>query len=72
MVRTARFKTSGMHCSSCVMLIEMEVGELEGVESVKADHADGVTAVTFDESAVSEERIMDTIRSAGYEVEPEA
>jgi copper chaperone CopZ len=69
---TARFKTSGMHCSSCSMLIEMDVGELDGVAEVSADHATGLTVVTFDDERISEDSIAQTIRAAGYEVEPGA
>lgn len=69
---TKQLKTSGMHCRSCSMLIQMEVGELEGVSEVVADSAAGTTTVTFDDAAVSTERIIETIRSAGYEAEVEA
>ncbi|TLM93644.1 MAG: heavy-metal-associated domain-containing protein [Actinobacteria bacterium] len=64
---TARFATSGMHCSSCAMLIEMTVNDLEGVESTKADHADGVTVVVYDDSVLDAVAIEGAIRSAGYE-----
>lgn len=42
-MNTISIKTTGMHCPSCSMLIEMDVGELPGVEAVRAAHADGVT-----------------------------
>ena len=61
--------TSGMHCGSCSMLIEMDVSELDGVASVRADHATGVTHVEFDPAKVSTEQIVATIRGAGYEAE---
>lgn len=67
---TRRFATSGMHCRSCSMLIEMEVGELDGVTEVHADHADGATVVTYDDESVNEESIVATIRAAGYEASP--
>lgn len=68
-MNTVQLKTSGMHCPSCSMLIEMNVSDLPGVDSVRASHADGLTTVTFDETAVSVEKIADEIRSAGYEAE---
>lgn len=67
---TAELMTSGMHCSSCAMLVDMTVGELEGVESVKTDHATGATVVTFDDERTSVAAIGEAIRSAGYEAEP--
>jgi len=64
-----KFKTSGMHCPSCSMLIQLNVSDLAGVESVSASHADGLTTVTFDATVVTVDQIADEIRAAGYEVE---
>ncbi len=69
---TTRLKSSGMHCSSCSMLIDMTVGELDGIDAVKTDHATGLTVVTYDDGAVNIEDIMSAIRGAGYETELEA
>ena len=66
---TAQLTTSGMHCSSCSMLVDMTLGDLAGVETSKTDHATGETVVTFDDSVVSIEQIIDAIRGAGYEAE---
>lgn len=65
----AKLKTTGMHCRSCSMLVDMTVGELEGVEHVETDHVSGDTVVTFDASAVSLDDVIAAIRSAGYDVE---
>lgn len=61
-----RFSTSGMHCPSCSMLIEMEVSDLAGVESVSSDHREGVTRVRYDDSVCSPTDIVDAITKAGY------
>jgi copper chaperone CopZ len=61
--------TSGMHCGSCSMLIEMDVSELDGVAQVRADHATGVTHVEFDPAKVTVETIVGAIQAAGYEAE---
>jgi copper chaperone CopZ len=66
---TARFKTTGMHCPSCTMLIEMNVGELTGVLAVRSELASGTTEVVYDEAAVSASIIEQTIREAGYGAE---
>jgi copper chaperone CopZ len=68
-MNTITFKTNGMHCPSCSMLVELNVSDLVGVESVKASHVDGTTVVTFDEALVNAERVEAEIRAAGYEVE---
>ena len=68
-MNTTTIKTSGMHCPSCSMLIELNVSDLPGIDSVKASHSDGVTTVSYDPSKVDPSRIAEEIRSAGYEAE---
>jgi Cu+-exporting ATPase len=59
-------QTSGTHCGSCTMLIEMTVDELDGVQSVDADHATGIARVTFDPERIAPDAITSAIESAGY------
>ena len=68
-MNTIQIKTTGMHCSSCSMLIEMNVADLPGIESVKASNADSLTTVTYDPSAVDAKTIVEEIRTAGYDAE---
>jgi copper chaperone CopZ len=63
---SVRIKTTGMHCQSCAMLVQMNVEDLPGITSVKVDVAAEETAVTFDPDAVSAERIVEAIEAAGY------
>ncbi len=63
---TSTLNVSGMHCSSCSMLITMNLTDLEGVQSVSCDHATGRTDVTFDDSKVTTDRIISEIADAGY------
>ncbi len=62
-------KTTGMHCRSCSMLVDMTVGDLEGVQSVETDYVTGDTKLKFDPDAVSVGEIINAIRSAGYDAE---
>ncbi len=68
-LRTVRFATTGMHCGSCSMLIDMTLGDLDGVTESKSDHASGETVVTFDDAVLSPEDVIGAIRSIGYEAE---
>lgn len=68
-IRDAEIATRGMHCRSCETLIELTVGEMDGVESVTARAADGVTRVAFDPDAVSLDDIVRAIRQLGYDAE---
>lgn len=69
---TARFVTKGMHCNSCAMLIQMTLGDLEGVTESTADAAAGVTTVVYDPAVVGVDAIVQEIRAAGYDAEPPA
>lgn len=66
---TKRFATTGMHCPSCSMLIQMDVSDLPGVSAVSADHRTGLTEVTYDDGVVSVDEIIESIAKAGYGAE---
>lgn len=66
---TVHLKTSGMHCRSCSMMVDMTVDELDGVSDVRTDHATGETVVTFDDSVANTDQIIEAIRGAGYDAE---
>ena len=64
-----KLNTTGMHCRSCAMLVDMTVGDLEGVEEVDTDYTTGATDVKFDADIVDVDKIIEAIRSAGYDAE---
>ena len=64
-----RIATTGMHCPSCPMLIELSVCDLPGVTAVRVSSADCSTVVTYDESTITADAILDEIRRAGYGAE---
>lgn len=63
---TAEITTTGLHCPSCSKMVDMTVGDLEGIAKVVTDHVSGITKVEFDSDVVTLEGILDAIRSAGY------
>lgn len=65
---TIAFKTVGLHCSSCSMLVEMNIGDVAGVEAVNCDHASGATSVVFDAAVVDPGAIYAAVRESGYDV----
>jgi copper chaperone CopZ len=58
--------TTGMHCPSCAMLIEMTLKKEAGVEDVKADYPAGRTDVTYDPAITNEAAIVAKIEDLGY------
>ncbi|MDQ1002846.1 copper chaperone [Neobacillus niacini] len=62
-------KVNGMSCGHCVNSIEGSVGELQGVNSVKVNLAEGTVDVEFNPAEVPLSKIKETIDDHGYDVE---
>ena len=65
---TVTYSVPAMHCGHCIHTVEMEVGELQGVQSVKADLDTKKVAITFDTPA-NEEKIKSLLAEIEYPVE---
>ena len=65
---TITYNVPAMHCGHCTHTIEMEVGELQGVQAVKAELDTKKVEVTFDAPA-SEEKIKALLAEIEYPVE---
>ena len=65
MTTTTTYEVSGMTCGHCEQSVQEEIGELDGVTEVHADHTTGVVTVTsaapLDTSAVAA-----AVEEAGY------
>lgn len=48
---TVTYNIPAIHCGNCTKTIEMEIGELQGVQSVKADESNKKVEITFDAPA---------------------
>lgn len=65
---TVTYNVPAIHCSHCTHTIEMEVGELQGVQDVKADLNTKKVQITF-ETPASEEKIKVLLTEIDYPVE---
>ena len=65
---TVTYTVPAIHCGHCTHTIEMEVGELKGVQSVKAEQDSKKVIITFDEPA-SEEKIKALLAEINYPAE---
>ena len=65
---TITYNVPAIHCGHCTHTIEMEVGELQGVQTVKADLDTKKVEVTFDAPA-NEEQIKALLAEIEYPVE---
>ncbi len=68
MMTTVTYSIPAMHCGHCIHTVEMEVGELQGVQAVKADLDTKKVQITFDAPA-SEEKIKTLLAEIEYPVE---
>jgi len=56
----------GMHCASCVKLIESKLESLKGVESIKVSLIENKAFVKFNPEIISLEKIKSEIQTLGY------
>ncbi len=61
---------SGMHCPSCVALIEEVLSERDGVRSVSVDLDTGRAAVRFDPAVVGVDDLQAVVTATGYPATP--
>jgi copper chaperone CopZ len=69
MTSIARFKSFGMHCPSCSMLVKMNLSDIAGVCSVESDHSSGVTTIEYDPAVVNVDHLRHSINDSGYDTE---
>jgi len=62
-------KVPNINCGHCTSTIEREVGELEGVISVKADENRKIVTVEWNEPSVTWVQITNLLTEIGYPVE---
>ncbi len=62
---TVTYSVPAMHCMHCTHTVEMEVGELQGVESVKADLESKKVTISFDAPA-NEDKIKALLAEIEY------
>jgi len=65
---TVTYSVPAIHCGHCIHTIEMEVGELQGVQSVNADEATKKVEITFDVPA-DEQKIKALLAEINYPAE---
>ena len=61
----------GMHCASCVSAVEKSLSKLEGVEDASVNLATETASVSFDESKISDDDLIEAVEDAGYSVREE-
>ena len=55
-----------MSCGHCEMSVQEALGELDGEEASKADHATGEVELSYDPARVTDEDRQGAVEEAGY------
>ena len=61
----------GMHCASCSSRVEKITKKLNGVMDSSVNLLSEKMTIYYDENKISREHIMDTVKKAGFSIEPE-
>jgi Cu+-exporting ATPase len=59
---------TGMTCANCALTIERNLGKVAGVSEAKVNLASEKAVVTYDPGSVTGDRLVSSIRDAGYDV----
>lgn len=62
------FDVKGIHCASCINLIEKSISKVKGVESCDVSLASKKATIEYDESQTSPDQLNTTIKGYGYEL----
>ncbi len=65
-MKTVSLDVKGWTCGSCAVSTRIALKKLEGVESVKTDSDKGEAVVTYDDSKVTPQRMIEGIARIGY------
>ena len=57
---------SGMHCTSCALIIEKSLKKVAGVKEAHVNFAAEKALITYDESTVKTESLIEAVKKTGY------
>lgn len=68
-MKKIKLKIDGMHCSSCAMLIDGDLEELEGVKSSVTNYYRQECEVEIEGDKVDVNKLIETVKNTGYQAE---
>src|SRR3989338_9895763 len=60
------FPIKGMHCASCVRVLEKSLGKVEGVSDCVVNLATETATVTYDPKKVTDQDLVSAVANVGY------
>jgi copper chaperone CopZ len=70
-MKTQTYDVVGMHCVSCSVAISKLVKRNKGVSDVEIKLADSKLIVSYDESLVTDQMVVDSVARLGYKAKIE-
>ena len=61
------FRIKGIHCASCVTILEKSLGKVEGVSEANVNLATGKATVAYDPQLVTDANLSSAVANVGYE-----
>ncbi|MDI6734383.1 MAG: heavy metal translocating P-type ATPase [Patescibacteria group bacterium] len=61
------FSIKGMHCTSCVMILEHSLKKVDGVLQATVNFATEKATVTYDPAKVTDEKLFSAVSNVGYQ-----
>jgi Cu+-exporting ATPase len=61
------FTVKGMHCASCVTMIENSLKKVEGIKEANVNLATGKATVSYDPDKVTDKHLASAVSNAGYQ-----
>jgi Cu+-exporting ATPase len=65
-MKEAKITITGMHCASCAAIINKKLSGLAGVKEANVNFSTEKAFVSYDESLVSQDIIVNSVKDAGY------
>lgn len=65
-IKKDAYLVEGMTCSGCERTVQRVVGNIEGVQSAKADLTTSTVSVEYDSSKVTIDKIKNAVNGVGY------
>lgn len=66
-MKSQKFDIKGMTCSACSLAVDKSVNKLEGIEGVNVNLLNNNMIVKYDETMLSEDKIIKAVENAGYQ-----
>jgi copper ion binding protein len=67
-MKKVELKIKGMHCKSCVMMINENLIDIKGVKSASVNLEKNNATIEFDDKLVKEKQLVEAIEKDGYKV----